>query len=304
MASQRIANILKSESCPQSCDLSPLPLPSGSAAVECRDIHFSYHDGKEAVAGVSFSIAPGEKVALCGPNGSGKTTLLKLITGLLHPSSGDLRLGGKPMDSGLAKQLFRYVGFLFQDSQDQLFCNSVAEDVAYGLKHLGLTQAEIEDRVALALHLCEAQHLSQRPIHHLSGGEMKRVALAGLIAMRTPLLVLDEPNNGLDPAANEHLLDLVEHLHRDHGYAFLIVTHKMDFVPRMADRVLVMDQGSLLADASAREVLTDIPLLEKARLIPPAITKFFYEKSMKKGLVPGPASLPLTVEEALKMGED
>ncbi len=300
--SQRIANILKSPACPQDCDLSPIPLPAGMAAVEGRDVHFSYHDGKEAVSGVSFSIQPGEKVALVGPNGSGKTTLLKLITGLLEPSSGAIHLGGRGLDRAFAREIFRVIGFLFQDSQDQLFCNSVAEDVAYGLKHLGLDPKEAEDRVSVALHLCEAQHLSRRPVHHLSGGEMKRVALAGLIAMRSPLLVLDEPNNGLDPAANEHLLELVEHLHRDHGYAFLTVTHKMDFVPRLADRVLVMESGALLADGSAREILTDIPLLERARLIPPSITKYFFEKRRKSGASSGP--LPLTVEEALKLGDN
>lgn len=297
MNPSRIANILKSETCPQDCDLSPIPLPQGSPAVEVKDLHFSYHDGKEAVAGVSFSIMPGEAVALCGPNGSGKTTLLKLLTGLLEPSSGTLRLAGKDMDSKLARQVFRYVGFLFQDSQDQLFCNTVSEDVAYGLRHLGLSEKEAEDRVSLALHLCEAQHLSLRPIHHLSGGEMKRVAMAGLIALRAPLLVLDEPNNGLDPAANEHLLDLIQHLHKDHGYAFLTVTHKIDFVPRLAARVLVMENGAMLADGTVRDILTDIPLLERARLVPPAITKYFYEKT--KGGAAG-RELPLTVEEALK----
>src|ERR1019366_3124387 len=111
MASPRISNILKSESCPQACDLSPLPLPDDAAAVECRDVHFSYHDGKEAVAGVSFSIARGEKVALCGPNGSGKTTLLKLITGLLTPTVGTLNLGGRPLDAKLSREIFRIIGF-------------------------------------------------------------------------------------------------------------------------------------------------------------------------------------------------
>jgi cobalt/nickel transport system ATP-binding protein len=300
MASQRISNILQSESCPQHCDLSPLPLPEAAPAVACEGVHFSYHDGNEAVAGVSFSIGRAEKVALCGPNGSGKTTLLKLITGLLSPTAGTVRLAGRELDKKMQREVFRTIGFLFQDSQDQLFSNSVSEDVAFGLKQLGLSQGEIEERVSLALHLTEAQHLAHRPIHHLSGGEMKRVALAGLIAMRSPLLVLDEPNNGLDPAANEHLLELVEHLHRDHGYSFLTVTHKMDFVPRMADRVLVMENGSLLADGPVRGILTDIPLLERARLNPPAITKYFYEKRRKNGGAEG-GPLPLTVEEALKL---
>jgi cobalt/nickel transport system ATP-binding protein len=298
LASPRIQNILSSESCPQACDISPLPLPAGQPALECRDLHFSYHDGKEAVAGVSFSIAAGESVALCGPNGSGKTTLLKLLTGLLFANQGQVLLGGKELNAKTAGLAFQSIGILFQDSQDQLFCNDVAEDVAFGLKNLKLDPEEIKARVSMALQLTEAEHLRNRPVHHLSGGEMKRVALAGLIAMRSPILVLDEPNNGLDPAANEHLIELVQHLHRDHGYAFLIVTHKMDFVPRLADRVLVMEEGLLLADGSIRQVLTDVPLLERARLNPPEITKYFYEKRRQNG---GQGPLPLTVEEALKI---
>ena len=251
MASERILQIFKSESCPQACEISPLPLPAGKAALECRDLRFSYHDGKEAVAGVSFSIQAGESVALCGPNGSGKTTLLKLLSGLLFANSGQVLLGGIELTPKNASQAFRSIGLLFQDSQDQLFCNDVAEDVAFGLKNLKLDPEEIKERVTMALQLTEAEHLRNRPIHHLSGGEMKRVALAGLIAMRSPILVLDEPNNGLDPASNEHLLDLVEHLHRDHGYAFLTVTHKMDVVPRIAQRVLVMESGKLSGQTAA-----------------------------------------------------
>ena len=299
MPTSRLLERLKSG--PQHiCDISPLPLPQGEAALECRDLRFSYHDGKEAVAGVSFKVAAGESVAVCGPNGSGKTTLLKLLSGLLFPDQGQVLLGGLELTPKNASQAFQRIGLLFQDSQDQLFCNTVAEDVAFGLRSLHLDPAEQNARVDMALHLTEAAHLKERPVHHLSGGEMKRVALAGLIAMRSPILVLDEPNNGLDPASNEHLLDLVQHLHLDHGYAFLTVTHRIDFVPRLASRVLVMEEGKLLADGSTQAVLTDIPLMERARLSPPSITKYFYEKRKREG---GDLSgLPLTVEEALKLG--
>jgi energy-coupling factor transport system ATP-binding protein len=112
---------------------------------------------------------------------------------------------------------------------------------------------------------------------------------------------LDEPQNALDPASSEHLMELVEHLHKDHGYAFLTVTHKMDYVPRLADRVIVMDAGHILADGPMRQVLTDIPLLERARLSPPAITKYFYERGLKSGKPMSPEQLPMTVEEALKL---
>jgi len=115
--------------------------------------------------------------------------------------------------------------------------------------------------------------------------------------MRSPLLILDEPQNALDPASSEHLIELVEHLHKDHGYAFLTVTHKMDFVPRLAQRVIIMDQGHVLADGGVREVLTDIPTLERARLAAPGITRYFYELRRRQGRPLG--VLPLTVEEAL-----
>jgi cobalt/nickel transport system ATP-binding protein len=299
VASERILERLKN--IPQHiCDISPMALPEGQPALECRSLRFSYHDGHEAVAGVSFKVQAGESVALCGPNGSGKTTLLKLLSGLLFADAGQVLLGGVELTPKNANQAFRSIGLLFQDSQDQLFCNTVAEDVAFGLRGLKLDAAELKARVDMALHLTEAEHLTHRPIHHLSGGEMKRVALAGLIAMRSPILVLDEPNNGLDPASNEHLLDLVEHLHKDHGYAFLTVTHRIDFVPRLASRVLVIENGSLLADGTVQDVLTDVPLMERARLSPPSITKYFYEKRRREG---GSLSgLPLTVEEALKLG--
>ncbi len=301
MPSQRILEILKSDSCPQACDISPLPIPPGVPALECLDLRFSYHDGVEAVAGVGFQVKAGEAVALCGPNGSGKTTLLKLLTGLLQPQSGTIRLAGRELKGDNAGQAFRSVGLLFQDSQDQLFCNNVLEDVSFGLKNLGLESSEVQARASLALHLAEAEHLKGRPIHHLSGGEMKRVALAGLIAMRTPVIILDEPTAGLDPAATGHLMELVQHLHRDHGYALLVVTHEMDLVPRLADRVLVMREGRVVADGPSRQVLTDVPLLEGARLKPPEITKYFFQKALQEGR--RPEWLPLSVEEALLPGK-
>ena len=294
MTTPRIREILAMETCPQNCDLTPLNLRQDQTLVSCRDLHFAYHDGKPVVQGVGFEIQPGEAVALCGPNGSGKSTLLKLLTGLLFPDEGSVDLHGVALDSKTALQVHHTIGFLFQDSHDQLFNNFVSEDVAYGPSRLGVSGQELKDRVSMALHLCEAQHLAHRPIHHLSGGEMKRVALAGLIAMRPPLLILDEPTNGLDPAAAEHLEDLLRHLHHDHGYALLVVTHDMERVPRLADRVLVMDHGTLQADGEARKILSDIPLLERSRLRPPQIAKFHYERW-------GPSdTLPLTLEEALE----
>lgn len=271
--------------------------PPGQPVLEARELHYHYTDGSDAVAGASFRIMPGETVALCGHNGSGKTTLMKLLAGLLKPATGRVRVAGVELDSRSARDVFRTVGLLFQDSQDQLFCNSVGEDVAYGPRNLGLSEAEVSERVALALNITEVQHLEHRPIHHLSGGEMKRVALSGIVAMQNSVLILDEPFDGLDPAATDRLVTLIRHLADDHGYTVLMATHQMNLVPEVAKRMLVMQGGRLIADGPVRELLTNIPLLEQAHLQPPDITRFFYKKALLENRKP--ERLPLTLNEAL-----
>lgn len=275
-----------------------LSVPKDEAVLEVKDLHFCYTDGTDAVAGVSFRIMPGEAVALCGHNGSGKTTLMKLLAGLLKPLKGGVWVAGVELNAGSAREVFRTVGLLFQDPQDQLFCNSVGEDVAYGPRNLGLSEADVSDRVALALNITEVQHLEHRPIHHLSGGEMKRVALSGIVAMQNQVLILDEPFDGLDPASTDRLVTLIRHLADDHGYTVLMATHQMNLVPEVADRMLVMQGGRLLADGPVRELLTDVPLLEQARLQPPDITRFFYKKALLENRKP--ERLPLTLDEALQ----
>ena len=266
-------------------------------ALEAEKLSFHYGDETIAVDGVDFRIMEGEAVALCGHNGSGKTTLMKLLAGLLKPAQGLVRVSGVELNPRTCREVFRTVGLLFQDPQDQLFCNEVREDIAYGPRNMGFSDADVNERVGLALTITETEHLGERPIHHLSAGEMKRVALAGLVAMRTPVLILDEPFNGLDPASTTRLVALIRHLSRDHGYTMLMTTHQMSLVPEVADRMLVMQGGRLIADGSVRDLLTDIPLLEQARLQPPTITRFFYEKAVRERLTP--ERLPLTLNEAV-----
>ena len=271
-----MSSSLHSSSHPDYCPLSGAaahkpghpPLSPDQAVLEARDLHYHYTDGSDAVDGVSFRIMPGETVALCGHNGSGKTTLMKLLAGLLRPARGAVLVAGAELDAGSVREVFRTVGVLFQDPQDQLFCNSVGEDVAYGPRNLGLSETDISARVAQALKITEVQHLEHRPIHHLSGGEMKRVALAGIVAMQNSVLILDEPFDGLDPASSDRLITLIRHLTDDHGYTVLMATHQMSLVPEVAKRMLVMQGGRLLADGPVRELLTNIPLLEQARLHP------------------------------------
>jgi cobalt/nickel transport system ATP-binding protein len=248
-----------------------------------------------------LEVGNGETVVLCGPNGCGKSTLLKLFAGILPSSGGEIRLQGRLLDRRLRNEAFRYVGLLFQDPDDQLFCTHVREDVAFGPTNMGLDPVVKERLVNEAMELTEVAHLSARPTHRLSYGEMKRVGLAGLIAMRPPLLLLDEPSAYLDPAATAQLVSIVRKLHADHGYSFVIVTHDMDLAAALATRIVVLQDGRIIADNSPREILTDHELLKQARLEAPLLTRLF------SGVAHRPLSrqsIPLNVEEARLLLQD
>ena len=172
---------------------------NGELAIQADGVSYAYPDGIEALADLSFHAAPGEFVAVMGANGAGKTTLMKVLMRLLQPQKGEVRLGDRNIAALRPAELYRPVGMVFQNPADQLFAASVEEDVAFGPRNLGLPEAEVAERVDEALAAVDAVALRDRPIHHLSFGEQKRVCLAGVLAMRPAILVLDEPIAGLDP---------------------------------------------------------------------------------------------------------
>ena len=149
--------------------------------------------------------------------------------------------------------------------------------MAYGPINLGLDADEVDRRVAAAMDLMEVSHLAHRPIHRLSHGEMRRVGLAGVIAMQPPLILLDEPTASLDPASTRHLIRLIRHLNSHHGYTLIMVTHDINIASMIATRVVILDQGEIVADGTPREILTDRALLENSRLEPPLLTRLFQE---------------------------
>jgi cobalt/nickel transport system ATP-binding protein len=217
---------------------------------------------------------------------------------MLTPQAGTITICGKIVDKKGRSEAFRHVGLLFEDPNDQLFCTHVKEDVAYGPRNLGLSESEVQNRVLLALKRVEASHLYERPIHALSFGEMRRVALAGLIAMRPPILVLDEPTAGLDPASVEHLSSLIRHLNQRYGYTVLLVTHDMAWAARIAKRMVIMNSGRILADGSIRSVLAKNSILEKSRLRPPELAQLFNALYQKWDM--GNRDIPLNIEEAMQ----
>jgi cobalt/nickel transport system ATP-binding protein len=277
--------------------LMPTVVPGSMPVLECQNLCFAYkRGGAHEIDKLTLSVARGEVVVLCGPNGCGKSTFLKLVAGALTPLSGEVRLLGNPLDRARRNDAFRHVGLLFQDPNDQVFCTHVCEDVAYGPRNLGLDRSAVDTLVIAAMALAEISHLGQRSVHQLSFGEMKRIGLAGLIAMRQPLMLLDEPSAYLDPAATAQVLHIVKRLNAEYGYTFIVVTHDMELAAELATRVVIMQNGRIVADGKPRDVLTDQELLAKARLEPPTLTKVFSELSKAWG--GAPSDTPLTIAEA------
>lgn len=231
-------------------------------ALEVRSLAFAYPDGHQALFGVDFTIQPGERVALLGPNGAGKTTLVLHLNGIHLPAHGRVRVSGLPVDKQHLKEIRRRVGIVFQDPDDQLFMPRVRDDVAFGPANLGLRGAELDQRVAEALAEVGMEDFADRPPHHLSFGQRRRVAAATVLAMRPDILVLDEPSSNLDPAARREFADILRSLE----LTMLMVTHDLPYALELCPRSLVMNHGVIVADGPTRAILSDQELMRANRL--------------------------------------
>lgn len=241
-----------------------------SAAVEVRNLHYRYPDGTEALRGVSFTVQAGQTVALVGANGAGKSTLLLHLNGLLPekpPASAQVIIGGLPATQQNLPAIRRQVGFLFEDPNDQLFCPTVFEDVAFGPQQLGLSQQEIHRRVELALAQVGLQGFERRSPHRLSAGEKRRACLAGILACQPQVLVLDEPTSGLDPRGRRELKHLLQQI----SITKIIATHDLELVVELCSRVMVLSRGQIVAEGSPADVLGDEQLMLQYDLEKPHI---------------------------------
>ncbi|MER6611869.1 energy-coupling factor ABC transporter ATP-binding protein [Streptomyces xantholiticus] len=234
--------------------------------VELVGAGYAYEDGPAVLSGVGLGLAEGRSTALLGRNGSGKTTLLRLLSGGLRPQAGQLRLHGEPVayDRAGLTRLRTTVQLVLQDPDDQLFAASVEQDVSFGPMNLGLDEAEVRARVDESLAAMDIVALRDRPTHLLSYGQRKRAAIAGAVAMRPRVLILDEPTAGLDPHGQERLLDVLDGL-RTTGTTVVMATHDVDLALRWADDAAVLTPGGLRTGA-AGELLADQELLDAARL--------------------------------------
>jgi len=230
--------------------------------VEARGLTHCYADGTQALQEVSFRIHHGESVALVGANGAGKSTLLLHLNGALLPTAGEVRIGETPLVKETLRDIRRTVGMVFQDPDDQLFCPTVGDDVAFGPLNLGLPPADVEVRVSTALAQVGILHLRDKPPYRLSTGEKRRAAIATVLSMQPDILVLDEPTAGLDPRARRQLIELLH----EFQHTKIIATHDLDLVLDLCPRTLVLHQGRLRADGRTWELFSDDALLADCHL--------------------------------------
>ncbi|MBF4160107.1 energy-coupling factor ABC transporter ATP-binding protein [Nocardioides acrostichi] len=234
--------------------------------LEVSGLAFAYPDGHQALFGVDLHVHPGERVALLGPNGAGKTTLVLHLNGILGlddaNAAGSVRVSGLPVERANLAEVRRRVGVVFQDPDDQLFMGTVRADVAFGPANLGVKGAALDRRVEHALEQVGMAEFADRPPHHLSFGQRRRVAVATVLAMEPEILVLDEPSSNLDPASRRELADVLRSL----DVTVLMVTHDLPYALELCPRAVVLSQGQVVADDATIEILTDDSLMAAHRL--------------------------------------
>ena len=265
--------------------------------LEVKNLKYSYNAEYQALKGVSLKVEQGEMVALLGKNGAGKSTLFLHLNGIYQPDEGQVFIDGEELKYD-KKSLLKFrqkVGIVFQNPDDQIFAPTVEEDVAFGPLNLGLSMEEVQDRVEEALARVGMSGYEKKAPHHLSGGQKKRVAIAGILAMKPEIMVLDEPTAGLDPQGVMDLSKLLNELN-DEGITIIISTHEVDLVPTYAKKVFVLVDGLLIAEGTPKEIFSKPEILEQANLKVPIVTELFQQLEDEGFDMQG--DYPLTLDEA------
>lgn len=246
--------------------------------LEARDVRYHYPGDREAIKGISFHVRKGEKVALVGPNGAGKSTLLQMFNGMIRPGSGTILFDNEPIryDASSLRQLRKRVGYVMQNPDRQIIAPTVYQDVAFGPANLGYDEKAIREAVTFALRQVGLEGFERRPPHHLSGGEKKKVAIAGVLAMDPDILVFDEPTNGLDPSASEDLMELLDELNHE-GKTIFISTHDVELAYPWADRAILLLDGQILEENVPEIAFGNTELVRKAHLSVPTLLELSQE---------------------------
>lgn len=257
---------------------------------------FRYPDGTVALSDINITIAAGEFSALLGANGSGKTTLLKIMDGLIRDYQGEMLLDGSNILKLHPKDIYRKMGLVFQNPDDQLFASSVYEDVAFGPRNMGFDENAVTERVNTALEQVDMAGLSAKNIHHLSYGQKKRVCIAGLLAMGHGILLMDEPTAGLDPMGEQRMMELLSRLNRESGVTIVMATHSVDLVPLFLDRLHILSKGRVVRSGTPEEVFTAPAEMADVKLRLPYIAELIHQLKHDEKLPF--RRIPLTIGEA------
>ena len=264
--------------------------------IETRDLTYTYPGNVTALHSLNFVAPRNARIAVIGSNGAGKSTLFKLFNGIFKPTSGSVLIRGEPITSANIREVRKFVGIVFQNADDQIFSPTVEQDVAFGPTNLGLDPETIHHRVHEALRLVGIEDLAHRVPHHLSGGEKKRVAIAGVVAMEPEVLVLDEPTAGLDPQGVHDLTGFINSLSQKYGMTVIFSTHDVSLVAEVADYVYVMNKGRFVTQGTVEEIFLQPDLLRSVRLDVPVLPKLI-RSLQEKGI---PIPMAFTYEDAEK----
>jgi cobalt/nickel transport system ATP-binding protein len=257
-----------------------------------------YPDGSIGIHDLCFRVQENEIVAICGVNGSGKSTLLEHLNGLLLPSKGEIHVMGKRIDNRTKKDLWKKVGIVFQKSEDQLFAPTVLDDVMFGPLNLGLNKGEAWSTAMKALKDLGTEELINKIPNYLSGGQKRLVSIAGILAMKPKIIALDEPTSDLDPKHAELIENIIHELKEKHGISIVLATHDLDLAARIADRVCIVKDGSVIAEGTPSDIFYNSRLLENAGLKKPKVVQIYETFCKRKDLEM--KKRPLTVEELVE----
>lgn len=269
--------------------------------LEVKDLYYNYPDGTEAIKGINFKVEEGQMISILGPNGAGKSTFFLHFNGIIQPTKGSIEIEGETLkyDKKSLLKARAKVGIVFQNPDDQLFAPTVFEDVAFGPMNMGLNEEEVKERVDYALKVVGMSEYAQKAPHHLSGGQKKRVAIAGILSMRPKVMVLDEPTSGLDPNGASAIMQLLYDLNAE-GMTIIVSTHDVDLVPMYSDNINVLRKGKILKQGNCREVFSDKEVIEQADLRLPWVGQIFEMLEEEDNITFSEGSYPLTVADARK----
>lgn len=277
-------------------DIRQMAQGRNSIVISAKGVAYRYPDGTAALSGINIDIRKGEFIGFLGANGSGKTTLLRAMDRLLKGVEGSIFLDGVDITRLTPREIYKKMGLVFQNPDDQLFAPTLFEDVAFGPMNMGLDSREVETRVLHALKEVELTGLERKSVRKLSYGQRKRACIAGLLAMGHEILLLDEPTAGLDPMGEYRMMRLLQSLNRDKGVTIVMATHSVDLVPLFLDRLFILSRGSIMRGGIPEEVFTTPEEMSSVKLRLPHIAELIYRLKHDENV---PVErIPLTIGEA------